>query len=357
MSKPDKTTLLTTGVLLLAILIILPLSGCKTNPGNSENTEQEVHSTQPDSSNLVSLDLLIRSNPTDASLFARRARLQADRQNYRDAMNDISIALSLDSVNPTFYIDQAEYFIYNGQPNDAKNSLAVCQRLHPRNTDAKLKLAEIHLYLKEYPKAQLVLREVNAINSNLPQVYFLQGLIALENEDSTIAVRHMQTAISKDPDYYAAYMQAGKILSEQEDPLGEQYLISAIELLPESYEARYQLGLLYQDQGKVDLAEEQYDYIIREIDSTLAVPYYNKGYLQLIHSGDFEKAISYFSKAIEFEPGYAEAWYNRGLCHELIGRFREARQDYQKVLELQTNYPLAIKGLNRLDEGKPIKVQ
>jgi len=344
--------------LFASILLQLSFSACNNKTKQDNQSPDQIE--EPDSVNtndLATLNLLIRRDPTNAALFHQRSKLFSADKNFREALSDVSIALSLDSLNPEFYISQAEYYIFNGQPNDAKNALEKCLGFYPGNTDVMLKMAEIHLYLKEYAKSQIVLREVISLDPDLAQIYFIQGLIALENSDSVMALRNMQTAIAKDPDHYAAYMQAGKISAGSGDPLAEQYYLSAIELVPESYEAHYHLGLYYQDQGFLDEANQQYDYIIDHIDSTVATPYYNKGYLQLIYVGNFEQAIDLFSEATRLEPKYADAWYNIGFAYELLGKLREARQNYEHVLTLQPNYPLAIKGLNRLDEGTPIKTK
>lgn len=301
------------------------------------------------------MDKLIRDNPKSPDLFAKRARLYAEKKNYTQALNDITISLSMDSANPAYYISQAEYYIFNGEPNSAKKGLNLCLKKFPVNTDVMLKLAEIHLYLKEYGLAKIVLQQVMPINDDLAQIYFIQGLIALETKDSTGAAKYFQVAIDKEPDYYAAYIQAGKIYSSQGNPLAIQYLKSAIDLQPKMYEAHYLLGLYYQDHGYLDEARQEYEFISTQIDSTLAEPYFNRGYIEMVYVGNFPEAASWFSKAIDRKPDYADAWYNRGFSYELDGKLSKAKEDYRKAMELQPNFPLAIKGLNRIEDGQPYK--
>jgi tetratricopeptide (TPR) repeat protein len=218
-----------------------------------------------------------------------------------------------------------------------------------------LKMAEIHLYMKEYAQAKLMLRQVISINDELAQIYFIQGLIAIETSDTLGAIRNFQVTIDKEPDYYAAYMQAGKIYSNQGDPLAIQYLKSAIDLQPNMYEAHYLLGLFYQEHGFPDEAHQEYEYISSKIDSTLADPYFNRGYIEMVYKANFEEAAKWFGKAIYWKPDYADAWYNRGFSYELDGKLAKAKTDYQKTMELEPNFPLAIKGLNRIEDGKPLK--
>ena len=122
-----------------------------------------------------------------------------------------------------------------------------------------------------------------------------------------------------------------------------------------SDEARYNLAMFYQKLEMIEDAELEYNYIIYEIDSTSANPFYNLGYINLIYKGEFEKAIDFFTRAIQKNPEYVEAWYNRGFSYEVMGKLKLARENYNRSLLIKTNYPMSIKGLNRLDNGKPFK--
>lgn len=354
MLKSDKGAVIRTALFFL-LLVPVALTSCKTGGVKVKTAEAVKPAAVIDSSSLLVLDKLIRDNPKSPELFAKRAKLYAAKKIYSQALTDITIALKMDSLQPAYYIDQAEYYIFNGETNSAKKGLTLCLKRFPENTDVMLKLAEIHLYLKEYGKAKLVLKDILPINDDIAQIYFLQGLIALENSDTTGAIKNFQVTIDKEPDYYAAYIQTGKIYSAKGNDLAIQYLKSAIDLQPKMYEAHYLLGLYYQEHGSLDLAHQEYEFISTQIDSTLADPYYNRGYIEMVYKRNFKEAEMWFSKAINVKPDYADAWYNRGFSYELDGQLSKAKTDYQKAMELEPNFPLAIKGLNRIEDGKPLK--
>lgn len=332
--------------------------GCGSKSGEPANSEKAEADSVVSVDSVVTVEKLtdmIRRDPLNSELFAQRAGLRAFQNQFDEAINDISLAIRLDSLNPEFYIMQAEYFIYGGQPNSAKKGLNLCLNLFPNNTDIMLKLAEIHFYLKEYSQSKALLRQVTALNSNLGQIYFLEGLILLENKDTLNGIRNLRFAVEKEPEFYAAHMMLGRVHAQQNDDLAIDYFRAAIDIMPDSYEARYNLALYLQDHNYLVEAENEYQYIIQNIDSTAANPYYNLGYISLIYQEEFDQAIDYFTEAIKREPNYIEAWYNRGFTYEVQGKLKLAREDYKHSLEIQTNYPLSIKGLNRLDEGKPFK--
>lgn len=355
MLKLDKGAVVRTALFILLPMSLLTVS-CKNNSKSDKKpADAATAAAAPDSTSLLVLDKLIRENPKSPDLFAKRAKFYADKKNYTQALNDITIALRMDSTKPGYYVSQAEYYIFTGEPNSAKKGLNVCLKKYPGNTDVMLKMAEIHLYMKEYGQAKLVLRDILPLNDELAQIYFLQGVIALETSDTLGAIRNFQVTIDKEPDYYAAYIQAGKIYSNQGNLLAIQYLKSAIDLQPNMYEAHYLLGLFYQEHNFLDEAQQEYEYISSRIDSTQPDPYFNRGYIEMVYKGNLEEAAKWFGKAIYWNPEYADAWYNRGFSYELDGKLSEAKTDYRKAMELQPNFPLALKGLNRIEDGKPLK--
>ncbi|MBT3243268.1 MAG: tetratricopeptide repeat protein [Bacteroidetes bacterium] len=351
-------------VIMAAFLFLLGLSivltGCKTGQTDDSVDQNEVieendASVEDSVHSVADLTTMIRSNPLNSGLFAKRAEAQAAAGNFEEALNDISLAIKLDSLNPSYYVIQAEYFIFGGEPNSAKKGLTQCLNLFPDNTEIMLKLAEIHFYLQEYSQSKGILRQVKLIDNDIAQIYFIDGLILLENKDTTNAIRNMRFAIEKEPEFYPAFIALGRIHSAQNNDLAIDYYRAAADIIPDSYEARYNLGLYLQDHNYSTEAINEYQYIIDQIDSTLANPYYNIGYINLIYVEDFDQALEYFTLALEKDPEYVDAWYNRGFVYEITGKYKKARDDYQQSLEISPNYALSIKGLNRLDDNKPFQ--
>lgn len=345
---------------LLSFWVLIGLSNCK-NPkkdsGKEDLATEQTDSIKADTvMTIEDFNKKIREDPFNAMLFYERSQLYANEEKFGPALTDISLAIKLDSLKPDFYVKQAEYFIYNAQPNTAQATLDKCLLNFPENTDILLKKAEIHLFLREYGQAQLVLRDVALINNDLAQIYFLEGLIRLENQDTVGAVKSLQIAIEKEPDFYQGFVTLGRVHARQNNDLAIGYYRAALDILPESYEARYNLAMYFQDNERIDEAEAEYNYIIENISPDVANPYYNQGYINMIYRQDFKAAIEWFTQALEKDPKYLEAWYNRGFCHEILGELKAAREDYKKSLEIKPDYPLSIKGISRIEQGEPYKL-
>jgi tetratricopeptide (TPR) repeat protein len=66
--------------------------------------------------------------------------------------------------------------------------------------------------------------------------------------------------------------------------------------------------------------------------------------------GERDKAIAEYNKALEFDSGYAMAYYNRGLLLMRTGKKTRARADFQKVISLSEGVELADMATRALQE-------
>ena len=68
-----------------------------------------------------------------------------------------------------------------------------------------------------------------------------------------------------------------------------------------------------------------------------------------------DEAIKYYNKAIELNPQFAEAFYNRGLAKADLGKPEEAIKDYDRAIKLNPLYSKAYnnRGTAKADLGKP----
>jgi tetratricopeptide (TPR) repeat protein len=72
------------------------------------------------------------------------------------------------------------------------------------------------------------------------------------------------------------------------------------------------------------------------------------GAIELDVNKDVNKALAYFTKAINAEPKYAEAYYARGVCYQQLKDKNNAYSDFNMCLQLKPNYEPAVESLNKL---------
>ena len=64
----------------------------------------------------------------------------------------------------------------------------------------------------------------------------------------------------------------------------------------------------------------------------------------LVNKEEYNKAIDIFSKTIELDPSWAEAWNKRATVLYLSGEFEKSQKDIDKVLQLEKRHFGALAG-------------
>jgi tetratricopeptide (TPR) repeat protein len=75
---------------------------------------------------------------------------------------------------------------------------------------------------------------------------------------------------------------------------------------------------------------------------------FNKGYVNYVYLEDNETALNYFNQALDINPKYLDAFYNKGRVIEQMGDYAQAMEIYKEILRLQPEYQLAIDAVNRI---------
>ena len=97
---------------------------------------------------------------------------------------------------------------------------------------------------------------------------------------------------------------------------------------------------LASDQGVAYLDRQRYDEAIAEfnkaleIDPNFADAYYNRG-LANAKKGSFNEAISDYTKAIQINPDDSDFYYNRGIAYYKKNDFDPAISDYTKAIQIR----------------------
>lgn len=293
----------------------------------------------------------IRKDPKNISLLTQRAKLFLQNNQPENAINDLEVAISIDSLTPQIYFDLSEAYIKVAKSSKSKEWLEMALKLFPDSADVHIKLAQLHLFVKEYVKSMQYLAKAEELNNNKAEIYFLKGIIYKEMVDTTKALENFQIATTLNPDYYDSYIILGNILSNRKDSNAVYFYKNAIKVAPTSSEAHYNLGYYYQNNNSFEKAINEYNTIVRDIDSSYFQAFFNIAYIHMNFKNDYNTAINYFTKAINQKTNYYEAYHNRGYCYEQLKLYNKARNDYNVVLSILPNYELSILGMNRIDKN------
>ncbi len=126
----------------------------------------------------------------------------------------------------------------------------------------------------------------------------------------------------------------------------EHHFIKALEAYPKYTDARYNLGVMYQQTGRIEQAKQAYLQALSHFPDH-ALSNNNLG-LILFNEGNNKEAIEHFRIAYSFAPTNIEILSNHALSFQLEGENDSARFYYEKVLKLNPNHTIAKTNLKTL---------
>jgi superkiller protein 3 len=330
-------------IFILVFLFVFSLAGCQSGDRNTKKGKNPV--TAADSLEIVTE--MIRQDSSDYQLYLQRAHLNVELGKIDPAFRDVNRALELNSQAPETFVLLSDLYFIMGNAEDAIAALKKAAELNPRNEVPYIKLAETYLILKNYSMAQKSTDVALSINVNNEQAYFLKGVAFMEQGDTVNAVTNLRISANLDTNNFAAYMQLAAIYQQQHDSVAINYYKDALKARPDDEKALFGLARFCQELGRLDEALTYYNKV-NELYPGNKEAWFNSGYIYLVEKEDYTQALHYFKQAVYVDPAYVEAVYNLGRTYEAQGKYDEAAAQYRQALELHTNYPLAIEGLNRM---------
>jgi len=327
----------------ILFLLLVALASCQ--PKKEENAKAAL----PKDSTLELLNASISGDNKNPALYAKRAELWIAKGKSKLAYDDILMAVNIDSTNYDYQFRFSEISFVIGKSRQTKQALEKCLQIKPDDANARLKLAELYIYVKEYKKSLALLKEVTDADKLNAKAYFLKGLSFKLAGDTAAAISSYQRSVEIDQEYYHAYMQLGVLYGAKHNPVALDYYNNALNLNPQSTEALYAKSLFYQDHGDIKSAIAGYNMLL-QIDTANYFTYYNLGFISFNVEKDFRKATVLFSKALKFNPAYAEAYYMRGLSFEQLGEYAKSIRDYTETMKIAPGYELAVVALARVEK-------
>lgn len=334
-------------LILVVAVVLISCGGDVENDSDStiETTEVDTSITEQEKEFKAVNDLL-RSDVNNISLYLQRARLYQKYGELDLAVKDIDRAIKLDSISPEYYLLKAELLKSQDKFKEAKDVLDQCMLVDNENIPARLELGYLALVVKNYKQGLEYADAVLKRDVHNAEAYYLKGMIFQEKQDTDLALSSYATAIEQENDYYEAYVALGILNISRDLNLSKEYLKNALRVKPQSLEALYAYGVCLQEKGDYNEAIETYHEILKIEE--YREPYFNLGYIHHEYLKVYDVAVDYYTKAIEVEPAYVDAYYNRALCYEELKKNKEAETDLRKALQLNPQYTNAAIALERV---------
>jgi len=203
----------------------------------------------------------------------------------------------------------------------------------------------------EHLKKIIELGKKDQMNKNATIEYFIiDGRMKLAKKDWNGALQSFQKVINLDPKRTEAFfnisianLQLGNTL------MAERGFLSVLNVTPNDFSTRLNLGQMYFDIGQIEKAKTQLEYVV-ENDKSGRYAQQAKIRLNAIHtfiadkalqSGNVEESLIEYQKALEFFSSNVKASFNRGMIFIRQKKFAEARVEFEAVVR---NDPKNLRG-------------
>lgn len=314
--------------LIFISLITWGLASC----GNQESGKEKSKPTKEVPADIRSISAELEKDSRNPELYYRRAQMYLQTKDPVLALPDIDDAIRLDSLDPMYHFTKARILYALNRTLNAEQSYLKTIELKPDFEEAKMKLAELYLIVKEHQKSIDLLNDVVASNKRNAAAFFFRGMNQKEMGDTAKAIASFQRAFESDEAFYDAAIQLGLLYTAKKNPIALEYLNAAIKMQPRSVEAYFSRAYYYQETKEFQKALIDYKKVI-DLDPANSDAYYNVGVINY-DVKQYAAAVKSLDYCVQMNPEMPEAYFMRGLAYEKLGDKSEALINFEHLRKM-----------------------
>uniref|UniRef100_A0A8C2LFU4 Tetratricopeptide repeat domain 6 n=1 Tax=Cricetulus griseus TaxID=10029 RepID=A0A8C2LFU4_CRIGR len=268
--------------------------------------------------------------------------------NYTEAFTRFSEAIRIDPLYIQSYICRAETYYKQHKFKRAVCELSRAIHLHPDEIQLYIMRGQYLLMMKCYDLAKLTIHQMAEMNKGLIELTPIQkALIYLfcENHDKAIQILEVVTASKPEISTFAllakAQMKAKKIKEAVRTFKKTLEMLTSSrkgqDAINISSECLYNLGLCYMEEGSLLMAHDSFTKAVNA-NPDFAEAFYQRGLCKVKLNKD--SSILDFNQAITLNPGHYQAYLSRVAYYGLKGRYSKAILNCNEAIRL---YPESVR--------------
>lgn len=334
--------------IIFSVLVVgFAFYGCKSEKDATSQTEEMALSGDTDIDFFTSK---ILKDGLDAELRYARASLLYERGKYSEAIEDLRVAITVDSLQPKYYHLLSDVFLDDNNSNKAVQTLKIASQLFPERIPTLLKLSEMHYIIKQYQESIGVLNSITRFDPQNAEAYFMLGLNFRSMGEMMRAKNALQTATEFDANLIDAWLVLADMLEQEGNPKAEAYLNTALAIDPQNINTIHSLAYFKQNQDEIDEALDLYRQI-NEIDKSYPGAYLNAGILRL-ERNELDLALEQFNILVGLQPTNPKAHYYKAYTHSAMGQRQLAILSAENAINLNPDYDKAKALIDQLKENQ-----
>ena len=322
-------------VLLSGLALLLVACVSEANELNKAGVALENRNNLEES--IVKFDEAILLDPKFALAYYNRAQANFGLGKFEAAKKDYDQAVSLDPESILFYTKRGNALLALGQSEQAIQDQNQAIKRDPEfalayynRGGANVVLGRRAEAIQDYKKAVSLDRRIIQNNNSSVRCALYDDLY-----EEDVAFKDCRGLSSHDPLFANAFGERGLEkfeLGEYQQAIVDYDNAIFLSANRELYNNR---GLAYKASGNIDLAFEDFRKATGRTTG-FAPAYYNLGKL-LYELGKYQFAAGDFSRAIQIDPMYKDAYADRALAYTLLGKDKVAELDIDRAVELGFN--------------------
>ena len=249
--------------------------------------------------------LVAEANPALTPAYVALARVHRGRGDLASARDAVDAGMEIDSLKIDLAAERGILLVEEGREAEAVPYLEKAVAGDPDLLEACAALRQAYERTGAEEKGQLMAGYVEHLG------------------DHHAEIRRLKTAIALDQTAGAAFLALGNLYSHLVRPLAaSQALEVGLQIHPGDVEALDDLALVFLGMRRLPRAIQTYERLLA-LDSTRVSAHANLG-TALALSGEPNRALAAFDRALDLDPGFAPAHMGLARVYGQLGRAEEA---------------------------------
>ena len=253
--------------------------------------------------------------PGQQGVLMQMARAETGEQNYAEAERLYRQVIAADKTFPYAYNELYRLYMFQQKTAEGEQVLKQAFQNNPKEYSFLTALALHYSMLKRRDEMVGVLQQIKSHAKDYPQAYLKVGDFYVRLGDGDSAKREFQEGIAKDPKQKATY---------------QKRIIQVLMAEGKRSEAA--------DLNQQILKDNPEDNDAKDLEATL-----------LLDKGEILKAMTELQAVVNRAPDNPVAHYQLGRAHAARREYEQARQQFEKALELQPSNLQARLALAQLE--------
>lgn len=260
--------------------------------------------------------------------------------NFQEALRNYNYHIDLYPDDPIGYISRGMLYDAMGRKTESELDMKVAERLNPLSL------------MLVYPELRSKYSAKRTYDFNFENVEAVFAKSPTRYRDYQSLFHELEVGHSQDSMITLVIDQ----INEQDLEMAQKYLFD-IEINDQNRPIVYDLyGKIHLKRGEYDKAIEYFTLAI-EANPSFSIAYHNRS-ICYQEMGQMSNAKNDLNKAIDLNDDMALFYFTNAKLNEKIGESKEAITNYQKAIDIDNNYKEALinysqllKGLGEYDEG------